>query len=105
MQDAPPPPCPRCSDPHVVRNGLTHSGVPSFRCRGCGRRFVAAPRKTPVSDADRGLVERLLAERVSLRGIARATGRSRSWLQGFVNDLYRKRTPHAPGRLKNSRAT
>ena len=105
MPDAPPPPCPRCSDPHVVRNGLTHSGVPSFRCRGCGRRFVAAPRKTPVSDADRGLVERLLAERVSLRGIARATGRSRSWLQGFVNDLYRKRTPHAPGRLKKSPAT
>ena len=105
MQDAPPPPCPRCSDPHVVRNGLTHSGVPSFRCRGCGRRFVAAPRKTPVSDADRGLVERLLAERVGLRAIARATGRSRSWLQGFVNDLYRKRTPHAPGRLKKSPAT
>ena len=66
---------------------------------------MAAPRKTPVSDADRGLVERLLAERVSLRGIARATGRSRSWLQGFVNDLYRKRTPHAPGRLKKSPAT
>ena len=105
MQDAPPPPCPRCSDPHVVRNGLTHSGVPSFRCRGCGRRFVAAPRKGPVPDQDRPAIERMRAERLSLRAIARVTGRSRSWLQGFVNELYRERTPHAPGRLKKSAAT
>lgn len=106
MQDAsPPPPCPRCAGTHVVRNGPTHSGVPSFRCRGCGRRFVAAPRTGPVSAADRGLVERLLAERVGLRAIARATGRSRSWVQRFANALYRERTPHDPGPLEKKGAT
>ena len=47
----------------------------------------------------------MLAERLSLRAIARITGRSRAWLQGFVNHLYRERTPHAPGRLKKSPAT
>ena len=104
MPDAPPPPCPRCSDPHVVRNGLTHPGVPSFRCRGCGRRLVAAPRKGPVPDEDKAAVERMPAERLSLRAVARITGRSRSWLQRFVNDLYRRRTPHTPGRLKKSPA-
>ena len=36
------PACPRCSAGRVVRNGRTHSGTPSFLCRGCGRRFVAA---------------------------------------------------------------
>ena len=104
MQDAPPP-CPRCSDPHVVRNGVNRSGTPTFRCRGCGRRFVAAPRKGPVPAADRAAIERMLAERLSLRAIARVAGRSRSWLQRFVNDLYREPTPHAPGRLKKSRPT
>ena len=104
MQDAPPP-CPRCSAPHVVRNGPSRSGAASFRCRGCGRRFVAAPRKGPVPDGDKAAVERMLAERLSLRAIARITGRSRSWLQGFVNHLLRERTPHTPGRLKKSPAT
>ena len=106
MQDASKlPPCPRCAGTHVVRNGSTRAGKPSFRCRGCGRRFVTDPAKGPVSDGDRAAVERMLAERLSLRAIARITGRSRSWLQGFVNDLYRRRTPHAPGRLKKSPAT
>ena len=104
MQDAPPP-CPRCAGTAIVRNGPSRSGAPSFRCRGCGRRFVAAPRKGPVPDADKAAVERMLAERLSLRAIARITGRSRSWLQGFVNDLYRERTPHTPGRLKKRSAT
>ena len=104
MQDAPPP-CPRCAAPHVVRNGASRSGTPTFRCRGCGRRFVASPRKGPVPDADRAAIERMPAERLSRRAIARITGRSRSWLQRFVNDLYRNRTPRAPGRLKKRPAT
>ena len=105
MRDTPPPPCPRCSATTVVRNGPSGSAAPSFRCRGCGRRFVATPRKGPVPDEDKAAVERMLAERLSLRAIARITGRSRSRLQGFVDELYRERTPHAPGRLKKSPAT
>ena len=104
MSDSPLPPCPRCSATHVVRNGATRAGKASYRCRGCGRRFVEAPAKGPVTDAQKALVERLLAERLSLRAIARATGHARSWLQAFVNDLDRRRTPHAPGRLKKSGA-
>jgi hypothetical protein len=42
---------------------------------------------------------------VSLRGIARAAGLSRSWVQNFVNTLYRDETPWEPGPLKKSRAT
>ena len=104
--DPPPIPfCPRCGDGHVIRAGATHSGVPSFRCRDCGRRFVAGPRKGPVSDERKALVERRLAERRGLRAIARATGVSRSWLQRFVNDRLRERTPWEPGPLKKSPAT
>ncbi len=98
------PPCPRCHATHVVRNGTLRSGSPQLLCRACGRRFVAAPKKGPVSDERRQLIRRLLLERLSLRAIARVAGVSRSWLQRFVNDLYRDRTPWEPGPLKKSRA-
>ena len=103
--DSAPPilPCPRCSATHVVRNGTNASGTPTLRCRACGRRFVAAPRKGPVGPEDQALVRRLLAERLGVRAIARATGRSRSWVQGFVNALYRAGTPHNPGPPPKSR--
>ena len=100
-ESAPIPPCPRCSAAHVVRNGPTRHGVPSFRCRDCGRRFVADPKKGPVSEERRELVRRLLGERLSLRAIARAVGVSRSWLQGFANRVYAE-TPWEPGPLKKT---
>jgi transposase-like protein len=100
MQDATPlPPCPRCHATHVVRNGRLRSGSPQLLCRGCGRRFVPDPKRAPVTDDRKDLVRRLLRERMSLRGIARATGLSRSWLQAFVNTLYREDTPWDPGPL------
>ena len=89
----------------MVRNGSNSSGTPTFRCNGCGRRFVADPRRGPVTDETTALVERLLGERMALRAIARVTGVARSWLQRFVNDLYRRDTPWEPGPLEKSRAT
>ncbi|MBP3954645.1 hypothetical protein J8F10_05030 [Gemmata sp. G18] len=80
-----------------MRNGANASGTPTFRCRGCVRRFVAAPKNGPVGESDRALVRRLLGERVVVRAIARITGRSRSWIQGFVNAMYREGAPHHPG--------
>ena len=101
MQDATPiPPCPRCHATHVVRNGRLRSGSPQLLCRGCGRRFVPDPKRGPVPEDRKDLVRRLVRERVSLRGIARATGLSRSWLQTFVNGLYRDETPWEPGPLQ-----
>src|SRR4051812_15773185 len=90
------PPCPRCRATHVVRNGTLRSGSRNFLCRGCGRNFVAAPRKGPVSDDRKALIRRLLLQLLGLRAITRAVGVSRSWLQGFVNDLYREETPREP---------
>ena len=103
MQEVTPiPPCPRCAATHVIRGGSSRSGKPTFRCRGCGRRFVADPAKGPISEERKALVRRLLVERVSLRGIVRVTGLSRAWLQRFVNELYREATPWDPGPLKKS---
>ena len=106
MQDAAPiPPCPRCHAAHIVRNGRLRSGAQNYLCRGCGRRFVAEPRKGPVPDGTKALIRRLLRERMALRAIARAVGVSRSWLQRFVNRAYRDETPWEPGPLKKSPAT
>jgi transposase-like protein len=87
----------------VTRPGTTHNGVPTFRCRGCGRRFVAAPREGPISSGRKALVRRRLGERLSPRAIARVTGLSRSWVQGFVDTLYEDDTPWEPGPLKKAR--
>ena len=84
------PSCPRCSATHVVWSGLTHNGVPSFRCRGCGRRFIAHPSRGPVPDHTTALVRRRRAERLGLRAIARVTGVSRTWLQAFANTVPRR---------------
>ena len=89
----------------MVRNGHTRAGTAALLCRGCGRAFCPHPRRRPITPEREELVRRLLLERVSLRGIARATGVSRSWLQRFANRLYRADTPHAPGPLKKSGAT
>ena len=99
------PTCPQCAVGPVVRNGANSAGTPTWRCNGCWRRFVESPRRGPVTGDQQALVERLLGERLGLRAIARVTGRSRSWLQNFVNDLYRRETPWEPGALKKSRAT
>lgn len=99
------PACPRCQATHVVRNGKTKAGSPNFRCRGCNRCFVAQPKRLPITEERCELVRRLLLERLALRAIARATGLSRSWLQRFVNSLYREETPWEPGELKKSRAS
>ena len=98
------PPCPQCGSTRIHIHGVTHRGTPNFRCCDCQRRFVAHPKKGPVPEATKELVRRLLAERMALRAIARATGVSRSWLQTFVNKLYQKKTPWEPGPLKKKRA-
>ena len=109
MREAPTPPqpvplCPQCGSSRVVRNGTTHSGTPGFRCRGCGRQFVADPKKGPISDATKGLICGLLGERLGPRGIARSVGVSRAWLQRFVDDLCRNGTPEDPGPPEKKRA-
>jgi transposase-like protein len=100
---APIPPCSRCAATHVVRNGANSAGTPTFRCRACGHRFVANPRKGSVPEEKRALIRRLLLERLSLRAIVRVVGVSRSWLQRFVNTLYAQ-TPWEAGPLKKSPA-
>ncbi|WP_420812599.1 IS1 family transposase [Nitrosococcus wardiae] len=84
--------CQACGSAHTVKNGSNAVGTPKFMCRSCGRQFVEHPKKGPIPQETKELIDKLLLERISLAGIARVTGVSERWLQDYVNDKY----PHVP---------
>ena len=97
--------CPNCGYKHLIKTGSVHNGKPKYQGKSCGRQFVVGPTKTTVSKETKHLIDRLLVERISLRGIARVTQVSWSWLQDYVSQKLAQ-TPRqvkvsekSPGRL------
>lgn len=82
------PACPICASTRTVKNGRIHNGKQRFKCHDCGRQFIEQPSKKVIDQATRELIDRLLLERISLAGIARATRVSQQWLQTYVNEKY-----------------
>ena len=81
--------CPHCGHDHIVKNGVTSSsGKQNYLCRSCTRQFVENPKKKPISEEKKELIDRLLLERIPLAGIVRTTGVSASWLQSYVHEKY-----------------
>ena len=66
--------CPQCGSRRYKRNGRIHTGKQNHRCKACGRAFVLLPESHTITAEQRTLIERLLLERISLRGICRAVG-------------------------------
>jgi transposase-like protein len=77
-------PCPSCGSYHTIKNASAHHGKPKNQCKDWGRQFVINPSQKIVSEETKQLIDRLLLERISLRGIERVTGVSWSWLQNYV---------------------
>ncbi len=90
--------CFACGSKHLIKNGSVHNGKPKHQCKSCGYQFVDNPTKTTVSLKTKQLIDRLLLERISLRGIARVTQVSWSWLQDYVN----QKLAHIPRQFKVS---
>ncbi len=76
--------CPRCTSPKYKKNGHIHNGKQNHQCKDCGRQFVDCFEQDLISDETQALIERLLLERLSLRGICRAVGVGLKWLLGFI---------------------
>src|SRR5262245_66404305 len=76
--------CPECGSPWFKKNGHIHNGEQNYRCKMCGRRFVVDATNRVIDIEQRTLVERLLCEKISLRGICRALGVSIRWLMDFM---------------------
>src|SRR5262245_52006070 len=76
--------CPRCKSPKLKKNGDIHNGKQHHHCHDCGRQCVQCCEQCLISNDKRGLIERSLVERISLRGICRAVGVTLKWLLGFL---------------------
>ena len=94
--------CPQCGSKWYKRNGHTHTGKQNHRCKLCGRAFVLNPDHHVITEEQRTLIERLLLERISLRGICRAVGVGLQWLLQFMVARFRETPEHLyvepPGR-------
>ncbi len=82
--------CPDCHTGQVIKKGSNATGKPNYACNACGRQCVEDPAWRVISDEINGIIDRLLHERISLAGIARAFQVSESWLQAYVNEKYRQ---------------
>lgn len=82
------PTCPACGSAHIVKNGKIHNGKQNFKCRDCGRQFVADPQNKIIDETTKSLIDKLLLEKIPLAGIARVVGVSEPWLQSYVNQKY-----------------
>jgi insertion element IS1 protein InsB len=76
--------CPKCGSLKYKRNGHIHNGKQNHQCKDCGCQFVECFEQYLITDEKRALIERLLVERISLRGICRAVGVRLKWLLGFL---------------------
>jgi IS1 family transposase/transposase-like protein len=76
--------CPRCRSAKYKKNGHIHNGKQNHQCKGCGRQFVDCFEQYLIADETRAFIERLLVERISLRGICRAVGVTLKWILGFL---------------------
>lgn len=85
--------CPQCGAVRIVKNGHTHSGKQRHLCRACRFQFTLNPTWHRISSEQVALVDRLLTERISHRGICRVTGVSRSWFRLHLKALARV-VPH-----------
>jgi insertion element IS1 protein InsB len=86
--------CPQCQSPKCKKNGHIHNGKQNHQCKACGRQFVDCFTQYLVSDDTRAFIERLLVERISLRGICRAVGVTLKWLLGFLIQCFEALPDH-----------
>src|SRR6266478_3869227 len=80
--------CPACGSSRYKKNGHTRHGKQNHQCKACERQCGATADDRLIADERRTMVEHLLRERVSLRGICRAVGVSLTWLLHFMVECF-----------------
>src|SRR5215472_1781095 len=81
--------CPRCQSPKFKKNSHTHTGKQNHHCHDCGRQFVQCCEQYLISADKRSLIERLLVERISLRGYLSRGGCHPQVALGFSGPMLR----------------
>ncbi len=80
--------CPNCGSTNFKKNGHIHNGKQNHRCKECGHQFVLDPANKRITAEEKDKINKLLAERISLRGICRVMGVSLVWLLNFIVSVY-----------------
>src|SRR2546421_7901399 len=80
--------CPECGSKRYKKNGHTRHGKQNHQCKACERQFVATADDRRITNEQRTMIEHLLCERISLRGICRAVGVSLTWLLHFMVECF-----------------
>lgn len=80
--------CPRCNNTQIVKNGNTHYGKQNYKCKHCHRQFVLNGNQWFISEEKKQCINRLLLERLSLRGICRAVQINMTWLMHYMVSVY-----------------
>src|SRR5262245_43233060 len=94
--------CPRYGSRQYKRNGRIHTGKQNHKCKACGRAFVLVPENHVITEEQRAVIERLLLERISLRGICRAVGVGLQWLLQFMVGRFQAAPEHLHVELPSS---
>ena len=94
--------CPACGSKRYKKNGHTRHGKQNHQCKACEHQFGAPAEDHLILDTPRTMIERLLRERLSLRGLCRVVGVNLAWLLHFMvkcfaacpDDLHVQVPPH-----------
>jgi transposase-like protein len=92
--------CPHCQSSNIVKNGLTAYGKQNYRCQYCKRQSVEREAEDTFKREE--LLESLLLERISLRGIARILKVSLTWVVERAKQIWQSVPEELPtGHLSN----
>jgi len=86
-------PCPGCCSTKIKKNGPIHKGNQNHASNECDRPFVENPRNQ-FTASDKETIDKLLLERLSLRGICSAMGVSLTWLMVYIIQKYESLPDH-----------
>jgi IS1 family transposase len=86
--------CHHCLSTNIIKKGLTIKGKKlgrgrqRYRCKDCKRTFVEGGLDWFVAESKKPLIDRLLLERISLRGLCRVMDISLRWLLVYIRKKY-----------------
>jgi hypothetical protein len=91
--------CPACGAQRYKKNGHTRHGKQYHQWQACERQFHASIDTPIIAHERRTLMEHVLRERLSLRGICRAVGVSLPWLLHVMVECFAACPNHLYGLL------
>lgn len=83
--------CPYCLTDKIQPKGwIRKTGKRRYKCKSCKKHISMTGKNWFISDMKIGIIDGLLLERLSLRGICRSMKISLSWLMMYSKRLYKE---------------